>query len=90
MSIIELFHEGYLNPLIERVAMQQCILEGHKFQDFPGVGEYRGQRFLVCVRCGKTLERNENAQSNDVGGSIVVSLDGELGSVELLPRHDVG
>ena len=33
-----------------------CLLRGHKYEVFAGVGEYAGCDYLVCSHCGHTLQ----------------------------------
>lgn len=39
--------------------MTRCIVFGHEYQRFPGVGDHEGKWFMVCVICNKTIPAPE-------------------------------
>ncbi len=41
----------------------RCILEGHRPRQFDGHGPYQGQKFFVCIDCGKTEPYSDNGPS---------------------------
>jgi len=40
----------------------RCILEGHRPQVFDGKGTYAGNKYWVCVDCGRTEPYYEQLQ----------------------------
>jgi hypothetical protein len=45
--------------------MPSCLLDGHVSAKRAGIGEYRGQEFNVCLRCGVTLDSEGRAMTKE-------------------------